>query len=146
MPPVESSIQFIRVRDSQGTGADGEFRILKELTIKQKDMGSNLDRLEINLEVDSTLKAGELVSRLVGAGETGEIRKDEAIWFVPVDGGEIVLSLADINGEMFFEVEGPTVEHVEEYCKLFNGLIPEPRSLFEIFVLGKKKEGKVVYV
>ena len=146
LPPAESSLQFVRVRDSQGTGADGEYKSLKELTIKQRDMGSNLNRLEINLAVDSTVNANELVSRLVGESEFGEIRKNEAIWFVQVDGGEVVLSLADVNGELFFEVEGPTVEYVEQYCKLFNGLVPEPRSLFEIFIRDQKPVGRTIYV
>lgn len=147
VPPAESPAQFARCRDSQGTDGQGEYKILKELTVKMKDRGDNYDRLEVNVAVDSIAKAASLVNLLIGEGARGEIFKKEAIWFVPVEGGEAVLSLAEIEGELFFEVEAPTKEIVEQYCKLFNGLTPEPRSLFEIFVLGRPRlKEKVVYV
>lgn len=148
LPPAESNIQFARVRDSIGTEAGGEYRMLKELTIKQKDHGHNFDRLEINLKVDSAATAAALVSRLVGTAPHGEIRKTESIWFVEDTRGELVISAALIDGDLYFEVEGATDEQVREYCDLFSSkfnLVPEPKSFFELFV-NVKKGAKVFYV
>jgi len=137
LPNNGSSIQFARTRDSVGQQANGEYRILKEITIKAKDKGNNTDRLERNLQVTNIETAHALLGDLIGHGPAGSLTKEEQIWFVTVPEGEVVLSACQINGRaIVFEVEGPTMARVESFCTFFaQKLKPETRSLFEIYIL-----------
>lgn len=136
-PPAASQIQFIRTRDSMGNMRDGEFRILKEVTIKQKDRGSNLNRLEINVQVGSVEAMKQVLELTLATARLGEIRKSEQVWFVKDAGHEVVISTCHIGKDLYIEVEGPSEELVTKYSEEFEQLIRlrrESRSLFEIYI------------
>lgn len=138
--PALSSLQFIRTRDSVGESTSGEYHILKEITVKAKDQGNNLNRLELNLAIKNVKLANQLLTLLLGTEAVGVISKTEHIWFVHNTGvqGEIVLSVCLIGKDLFLEVEGPTEEIVEEYSELvtrhLGSFTLESQNLFERYI------------
>ena len=132
---VPGKAQFVRVRYSIGRTIDQESQSLKEITVKHKDRGNNLNRLELNIKIDSVETAREAYRLTLGA-PIGRIRKEETVVFCP-DG--VVTSLCRINREeTFIEVEGPTEGLVKKHIKALEGRYewsPEKRNLFEIYII-----------
>ncbi len=135
--PTAGSMQFVRVRDSVGETATGEYHILKEITVKAKDQGHNMNRHERNLSVNEGTNSVSLLTELLGVEPTAAIKKREEIWWI----SDAVVSLSDVNGQLFFEIECAQfrlAQEIEEEVLRSMRLIFEPRSLYEIFV--EKKE------
>lgn len=136
-PSEPSTMTLARVRDSVGQRSDGEFTTLKELTIKQKDLGHNVDRLEINLGIDNTVDATALVSGLLGTKPTGVINKIESIFLLE---NEAVISVAEIldhPGQLFLEIEAPNlalVQIIEDQLISWLDATLVPESLYELFI------------
>ncbi len=125
---------FVRLRSSRGQRMNGEKSSLKEITVKHKDKGSNLDRLEINVEVDKVLDCKALLKTVLGPC-LGRIKKvNEAIIF----DGEVVISLAELeDGRVWLEVEGPVVASLKEHEDLLNTMFAlerKKRSFVEIYL------------
>ncbi len=125
---------FVRIRDSWGQTGSGERKTLKEITVKNKDKGSNLDRREVNLAIDSVDVANELMATVLGE-PSGAIKKVEYIFFLKQ---EIVVSLAKIQGELYVEVEAPSKPLLKRTLSKVLAKMPhlerEYRSLFEIYI------------
>lgn len=124
----------LRLRDSWGHTDDGFSRSLKEVTLKSKDKGNNLDRLELNLGVLDSQTAYSILESIHGK-PVGRINKDKEYVVFTRDGA--VISVALVNDELFLEVEGESFLHVNQYVGLIQQevtLQPETRSLFEIFI------------
>lgn len=124
----------LRLRDSWGHTDDGFSRSLKEVTLKSKDKGNNLDRLELNLGVLDSQTAFSLLNHVHGK-PIGVIHKDNEYVIFTKD--QAVISIADVDGELYLEVEGENFHHVNEYVTMIERevtLVPETRSLFEIYV------------
>jgi len=126
---------FVRLRSSRGRRLNGDKSSLKEITVKHKDKGSNLDRLEINVEVEKVLDTRALLRTVLGT-PLGRIHKlKEAIIF---DEDKVVASIAELeDGRIWIEVEGPTVGSLKEHDDLLNTMFAlerEKRSFVEIYL------------
>lgn len=135
--PETETVQIARTRDSIGVSGDGEYRMLKEVTVKVKDKGHNFNRLEINSKIECVRIMGDLLSTLLGTGPIGKIEKVEQIWFVESKDGEVVISTCQIGDTIYLEVEGPNQKRVDHYCEVLGSLFKmqaEPRSFFEIYI------------
>ncbi len=125
---------FVRLRSSKGQRLNGVKSTLKEITVKHKDKGSNLDRLEINVEVEKVLDTRALLKVVLGPS-LGRVKKvQEAIIF----DGDVVVSLAELeDGRVWLEVEGPTIASLREHEDLLNTMFAlerEKKNLFELYV------------
>lgn len=125
--------RFLRLRDSWGLTSDGFSRVLKEVTLKKKDRGSNVDRLEYNLGISDSQTAYKIYTEVHGE-PVGEITKKEFIVFTR-DGA--IISVAEIEGDLYLEVEAKNESQVDQYAHFL--LQPfkyswEERSLFEIYI------------
>lgn len=127
--------QFIRLRNSSGEYMDGSKQTLKEITVKAKDKACNLDRLEINVEVEKIMDTRQLLNVVLGSGPVGTIRKREAIVFAPKG---VVISVCEFpSGKVLLEVEGPSIEELklhERPLKRKLGMSVETASLFELYI------------
>jgi len=125
---------FVRLRSSRGRRLNGDKSKLKEITVKHKDKGSNLDRLEINVEVEKVLDTRNLLKVVLGPS-LGRVKKvTEAIVF----DGDVVVSLAELeDGRVWLEVEGPTLASLKQHESLLNTMFAlerEQKNLFEIYI------------
>lgn len=140
--PSSGRVDFVRLRESQGQELTGRYRELMEVTTKRKDRGTNLNRSEENVRLDVKCLAElrGLLSRILGPDD-GTVRKDkETILFA---GGSLVVSLMEVRGELFLEVEGPTEERVKKEAEKLGrhfDLLIEPASFFELFIAGPKRK------
>ena len=127
------SAQFVRLRDSSGKTNDGFSRQLVEVTAKTKDRGNNFNRHEVNTGVTSAQDAFALLQMMAGE-PLGKLHKIEwVIWTVD----DAVISIAQVKGEVFLEVEHVSQTVVSRYSALLESklsLTLEPRSFFELFI------------
>lgn len=125
---------FVRLRNSWGRTLAGQRKVLKEITVKKKDRGSNFNRLEINAAVESILDTRALLKMILG-NTCGKIEKVETVWFCPED---LVVSLCDVNSmATYVEVEGKSTQQVtawSEKIKKIARLEQEEKNLFELFI------------
>lgn len=132
--PKPSGLQMVRLRDSYGTDDSGFSKQLQELTVKQKDQGTNFNRLEINNPLENCKSMYDTLSLLFGAPYL-TLHKKECVIFTD---DAMVISLAHVEFEtdVFLEVEGPSEDLVNDYVRrleLWYEMTPESRSLVEIF-------------
>lgn len=133
--PVPGKAQFVRLRRSKGRQGS-ETRTLDEITVKAKDRRSNVNRLELNLDVGEQPIVAEKLLKLACGESSTCVYKNEYVWFLP---GSVVLSLCEVNkGKVYIEVEGPSLASIERIIrgikKRFKPLKQEPKSLFELYV------------
>lgn len=125
--------QFVRLRHSWGSRLSGEKSVLKEITVKQKDKGGNLNRFESNIAIESIQDAKAALGAALGP-PIGVIRKYEAVVFAHEG---VVVSLCKINDtDVMIEVEGPTVESLKYHAKALDlgNLEQEFKNLFELYI------------
>ena len=106
-----------------------------ELTYKKKDKLTNLNRLERNLKCESSREAKEFCQ----TGHGDPIKKIQKRYTVLFCEDSVVVSTYVIEGidKVYVEVEAGTVGDVDQTVakiKTILELIPESRSLFEIYV------------
>jgi len=133
---------FLRLRNSSGEYMDGNKKTLKEITVKAKDKGCNLDRMEINVSVEKILDTRKLLNTVLGNKPVGSINKHEAIVFAPK--GVVVSICGFTDGKVLLEVEGPSVAEIklhERPLRRLFGMKSEEASLFELYI-SPKLEGK----
>lgn len=126
---------FLRLRSSWGYTGEGERRELREVTVKSKDKGNNLDRLEINAGIAGVKDMRALLKVALGP-KVGRIAKVEYVYF---DANSMVISLTRIKGKIYLEIESPSI--TRNLARSFTILrkikmTREPRSLFEIHLKG----------
>lgn len=132
---LKGKAQFIRVRDSWGRTDSGEHCTLKEVTVKAKDKGSNVDRLEVNAAVTQVKYLVKALSLALGR-KPKRLAKADIVQFLK-DG--TVYSLCVVEGTTYLEVESPNLRLLEKHCKralkAFKGYIRrEPKSLYELYI------------
>jgi len=106
-----------------------------ELTVKRKDMKSNLNRLEIN--VAASAKESEAFCEAAFGESVAKIQKAYTVFFCSAP--DVVVSTYVVEGvdAVYVEVEASTSAIVHEMTKALKAvieLVDEPRSLFEIYV------------
>jgi len=117
---------FIRLRELE----DGKC----ELTAKCQDKGSNVDRIEINVNIPDRPQLVNYMN-LVHGEPTIRIEKSYTVFVLsPV----LNVSTYRVKGDkrVFVEVEGPNIETVDAVINQLSSrltLLQECRSLFEIF-------------
>lgn len=139
---VPGNADFVRVRNSWGETATGKRRVLKEITVKKKDKGSNFDRLELNLHIEE-VQVARLVCKLICGKRKARIEKREMVFFLP---DTTVVSVCRIGKDCFLEVESASEALVAKRVRELGGLglelQSEPRSLFEIYVASEANDAK----
>lgn len=128
------SAQFVRLRKSKGHDQDGKPHSMLELTVKKKDKGHNVDRLEVNVRIDDIAAMRRLLTLTLGAGPSMCINKAEVVLFCK---NSVVVSWARINNEFtILEVEAPTAHAMHKWVKKVTAAFPhlkrEERSLYEM--------------
>lgn len=132
---VPGRANFVRIRNSAGKWLSGAPQILREVTVKEKDQGDNLDRMEINGDIKSVQKFQQIFNAALGPS-LGAVKKEEVVVFLE-NGVVVSLSLSLQDGKVYLEVEGPELEGIEAELRRLRPLCTwkrEPRSLFEIYV------------
>jgi adenylate cyclase class IV len=127
-----AAADFIRLRRMpDGTG---------QLTLKRSDRGSNLNRIEIDVEVPDPEQTGKFLKQLFGK-PLGSLHKDYFVLFI--DENDTNVSVYKIRGNplVFVEIEARTLSKVNKVTKLVSSAIrmkQERRSLYQLF-FGRKK-------
>lgn len=130
---LPNKASFLRLRSSWGYTGDGERRTLREVTVKCKDKGDNLDRIEVNAGIGGVKDMRALLRVALGK-KAGRICKTEWVYF---DSGGMVLSLSRIKGRLYIEIESSSkTRNLARSFTLLRKLkmTREPRSLFEIYL------------
>lgn len=112
-----------------------------QLTLKHTDQGSTLNRIEIDVELDSPNQAKAFMEQLVGPPD-GSIYKEYYAFFL--DRQDTNISAYRVRGDkrVFLEVEARSVERLEKALALIGTALemtPEPRSLFQVFIDREKE-------
>lgn len=129
--------QFVRVRESNGMSSTEGKCSLFEVTSKSKDTESNLNRLELNVEIKKPKTAIKLITAILGTHPKKLVKHREHIIFL---NNGTVLGFSVINHrDLIFEVECPSRKLLLSYIKKieedFDGkLRAEPRSLYELYI------------
>jgi adenylate cyclase class IV len=114
-----------------------------EVTVKYTDRGSNFDRVEIDLSVESSKNATEIMKSLLG-NPRGSITKEYQVYFLDDKDTNISVYKIEKDSRIFIEIEARTKKKVLEVKNSLLKYIPElelsviEKSLYEIF-LNKKK-------
>ena len=130
--PDLNAADFVRFRFlPNGTG---------QLTVKKADRGSNLNRIEIDLDTTEPKQAVKFLKQLFGE-PLGFLHKDYFVIFI--DKYETNVSVYKIRGSptIFVEIEARTLSAVNKICKIVFSDIKakqESRSLYQIFFGSKK--------
>lgn len=130
---------FIRLRDMD----DGSLQI----TVKGKDRGTNENRLEIDVDTDSSLpKVLKLLQSSFGT-QSGEVTKDYVV-FWPTENKHLTISCYKIHGDdrVFIEVESSSVDSlryweeqtIDTLKESYMNMEKAPGSLYEMFILKEK--------
>ncbi len=129
------NVDFLRLRDD------------RQMTVKVTDKGDILDRVEENVSVDDVATCERLLTLVYGKPET--LTKTYSVWSVvegvAADIREIsVVCVYQVRGDsrVFLEVEADDMEAVDEtteYLKKYLDLVPEHRSLYQIFILKERE-------
>lgn len=124
---------FLRVRERDG---------IRQITIKGKDRGDNLNRIEVDIDsTSSTHNIHRLVRCLLGK-PAGIIAKTYQVWELESEYDTVCcyyLTTPDDCPYTIVEVEARTEERMLELEQQVRGLFPRaeraPGSLYEMFVL-----------
>lgn len=114
-----------------------------QVTVKYTDKGSNFDRVEIDLSVESAKNATEIMKSLLGKPR-GSVTKEYQVYFL--DNKETNISIYKIEKDerIFLEIEARSKKKVLEIKKALNKYLPElgfstvDKSLYQLFVAQKK--------
>lgn len=134
--PKGSRAAFARLRHfPDGTG---------QLTVKVVDKKSNVDRIEINLELDSekaVSSAQAYMTHLLGYAPLGSVEKlYRVLWLA--NGANVSTYRVVDDHRLFLEIEAPELQQVDMIAETVGTHVlmrQEPRSLFEIFIKGEGK-------
>jgi len=137
----DAKADIVRLRHSRGHWQSSRPQSLKEFTVKQKDQGNNIDRVEINNELKEVGSFRDSMNMSLKKKLT--LRKEETVVWLP---GGIVVGMAKVwregepeNAALIFEIEAPDLrlvkgaEEIFKYRGLMKDCIYEPRSLLEMF-------------
>ena len=130
--PRPSAADFISLRNMpNGTG---------QLTLKRADRGSNINRIEIDVEVQDPKQTRKFLAQLLGS-PIGTIHKDYSALFI--DDHDTNVSVYKIKGnpKVFIEIEARSLSLVNKISKLISSVIEmrqEKRSLYQLFFKEKK--------
>jgi adenylate cyclase class IV len=125
--PRPSAADFIRLRNMpDGTG---------QLTLKRADRGSNINRIEIDVEIPNPKQTHKFLNQLLGR-PVGTIHKDYSALFI--DNNETSVSVYKIKGnpKVFIEIEARSLSLVNKISKQISSVIEmrqEKRSLYQLF-------------
>ena len=128
--------QFLRVRERDG---------IRQITVKGKDRGSNLDRIEVDVDSTSAVHVIHRMVRCLLGKPAGVIAKQYTVWELESEYDTVCIYelTTPQNGGIFLEVEARSMERMLELEKqmleLFPGATRAPGSLFEMFIDGGKK-------
>lgn len=115
-----------------------------ELTVKAKDRGNSLNRLEINLNVDNAVQAYQYCEATYGK-MSGIVQKQYYVhWLDDHTNVSCYWIAGDRPRRVFVEIEGPSEERVHNLVKQFTNdkrsiTIKQTQSLFEMFILPQIK-------
>jgi CYTH domain-containing protein len=128
-----SSNAFIRTRILDNGTA--------ELTVKAKDKGDNVDRLEVNCLAMKQREAVAFAEAALGK-PLFELTKSYTVFFLP-NNANVSTYIVSGDERLFLEIEAPTLKQVDDLAQTLSSVVgfvmeQEPRSLFEIF----KRDGK----
>lgn len=132
--PEGSDADFVRLRHRE----DGA-----QMTVKSTDMQSNLNRLEIDVNIPNHSQAIELLNTLLGQPE-GVVKKDYYVAFI---GEHMNITAYKVEGsnKVFIEVEANLFSRVVLLIEeILNHLPPDIKcqrvysSLYEMFVKGQE--------
>lgn len=133
---------FIRMRERDG---------IRQITVKGRDRGTNLDRLEI--DVDSTSDVGKITRLLTAAHgpSAGRIGKTYYVYWLTGESEHTTICCYSVDVEGGYphtvvEVETTSTEKmlgleaqvVAEFRRREYTIERAPGSLYEMFILGKK--------
>jgi len=110
--PKDSNADFIRLRRTDDRRA--------VITLKASDNGNNVDRVEIDLEVDDYDQSKEILIAL--RGDPVKLTKRYDVYFL--ENSDTNISVYQVSGDdkVFIEVEGRTSHRVNELCHKLNNL------------------------
>lgn len=138
--PKKYKANFVRLRKLD--------RLRGQMTVKGKDKGSNIDRIEIDLAVD-TAQAYELITSFLGK-EAGVVDKTYIVYRMDehISGHDDNISIYQVKRDKSVFVEVEARSHAVMNKLIFDlssilrgyglALIHESRSLYEMFVKKEK--------
>lgn len=131
-PPNDSKADFARVRFFPDSKKG-------QLTLKSSDKGNNVNRIEIDVEVEDADQAVEFCKALLNREPSGIINKRYIVYIL--DKRDTTVSLYQIVGDsrVFLEVEARTLDKVDKVLAEIKKDLPYElesvgKSLFQIFV------------
>jgi adenylate cyclase class IV len=110
-----------------------------QVTVKYTDKGSNFDRVEIDLSVESAKNATEIMKSLLGK-PSGSVTKEYQVYFLDNKDTNISVYKIEKDSRIFVEIEARSKKKVLDIKKSLNKYIPElglslvEKSLYELFV------------
>jgi adenylate cyclase class IV len=111
-----------------------------QLTLKKADRGTNVDRIEIDVEVKNPKQTYKFLSQLLGK-PLGKIQKNYQVTYLDDGGSNISVYKVHGNPAVFIEIEARSLSYVNKIEKKLSGFIAikqERRSLYQVFFGGKK--------
>jgi len=140
-PVSESSCDFTRVRYPSSS------KDLPQLTVKKKDKGYILDRIEIDLDVCNADNAVKLVNMVIGK-PAGDITKTYSVLFLNKKEENVSVYKVDGCDHIFLEIEARSSDKVRSFEKqLKKGLENHNfnlkrvyHSLYELIIKNKIKD------
>jgi hypothetical protein len=132
--PKASVANFARLRRT----TDGK----AQLTVKAQDKGDNIDRVEIDVEVEDYKTAKKFMEAIFGAGE--KLSKRYYVFFLENDDTTISLYQITKDPSIFIEVEARTKSRVKVLINRIIERFPDlklsmiDKSLFQMYIEGKK--------
>lgn len=132
--PRNSLASFARLRKT----TDGK----AQLTVKSQDKGDNIDRIEIDLEVDDYRQAKRFMEAIFDEGE--KLSKKYYVYFLEND--DTTISLYQVTGDpnIFIEVEARTKTRVKNLISEIVKQFPQltlyriDKSLFQMYIEERK--------
>lgn len=134
--PHRSVAAFVRLRQNPHGKA--------QITLKSNDKGDNVDRVEIDLEVDDFAQAKELLAVLHGE-ELEKVTKRYNVYFLENSDTNIAVYqiVDDPQERVFVEIEGRSIKRVNSLVKGFTewtgwNFLVVNSSIYEMFVVNKE--------
>ncbi len=138
VPDSKAEAQFVRMRERDG---------IRQITVKSRDKGSNINRLEV--DVDSTSEVSK-ITRLLGAlfgKAAGKVSKSYYVYWDSEHEHTNICAYTVLDGDTIYphtivELETTTMEKLDEMDKRIIPALRKrglevtraPGSLFEMFV------------
>lgn len=136
-PPEDSTADFVRLRRLDEPNERG---LDSQITLKSSDKGGNVNRVEIDLGVDSHRQANLLLSMMLG-DPLGQVTKRYTVYFLENQHTTISVYRVLKDKRIFVEVEATSLDRVKELAaSLVEAGLSFKRvqqSLFDMFVAKK---------